>query len=193
MFNYISDVCHVFVSRIDSITWSVHQLFVSLGFAADASPIYVNEDGECVTDLAYQHPLVDFSIATGNGLSFGGEFESAFFGNDEEFKPAGSHKTDLFYRLHYLNAFVLCLISIADVYNLYCSKHVAFEILLSWHNLNSQSKFSMVGAWEASKLENDVKSGACVWFRFTWLLQQSNVLTDHREKAVRLKSLIIPK
>lgn len=61
-----------------------------VGFAVDHSPVYVNENGECVTDLAYQHPLVDVTGAITDGFSLGGKFESAFFGNDEDFKPAGN-------------------------------------------------------------------------------------------------------
>lgn len=47
-----------------------------------------------MTDLAYQHPLVDVTGASADDLSLGGEFTSAFFGNDEDFKPAGRCSVD---------------------------------------------------------------------------------------------------
>jgi len=55
--------------------------------AACNNAVYVDENGEGVTDLAYLHPLVDASLVPHSSCV--AEIESNFFVSDEDFKPAG--------------------------------------------------------------------------------------------------------
>lgn len=69
-------------------------------FVGDNSPVYVNEEGEWVTYLAYSHPLEnpfeDSHVEFGEGDNLGsfsnhkGINPVEVFGNEDEFKSGGN-------------------------------------------------------------------------------------------------------
>lgn len=69
-----------------------HGLFID-----DNSPVYVNEEGEWVTNLAYSHPLGNPFEDSHEGANFGNfsnyegiDDAAEVFGNEDEFKSGGN-------------------------------------------------------------------------------------------------------
>ena len=68
----------------------VHFLPLLNTFSAGRSPVFVDETGECVTNLAFHHPLGEDGLVFDGDFTFStGQVGSEIFAA-EDFKPAGN-------------------------------------------------------------------------------------------------------